>query len=149
MSCWSSVLLYVVKADLLQLGQRAGRTWDESGGLFPNGIVAGHENYAAPHQRRNRIVLAGKGPRRVFIIPGIGSRRLLLNDQRIGLELLAGQSGELILVPHGLIVERKKRCAMRNRNSEEIRMLERPDLRIQRVAHQVQPGTSDLGIVPD
>ncbi len=38
---------------------------------------------------------------------------------------------------------------MRNRNSEEIRMLERPDLRIQRVAHQVQPGTSDLGIVPD
>src|ERR1700681_3543907 len=99
-------------------------SFDESRCLFPNGIVAGHENYAASHQRQNRIVLAGKGPRRVLIISGIGSRRRLLDDQRIGLELLAGQLGELILVPYGLIVERKKRCAVRNRNSEEIRMLE-------------------------
>ena len=98
--------------------------FDEGRCLFPNRIVAAHENDAAPHQRRYRIILTGEGPRRVLIVRRIGSRRLLLDDQRIGLELLSGQSGELILVPDGLIVERKIRRTMRNRNSEEIRMFE-------------------------
>src|SRR5882724_1682382 len=61
--------------------------FDERGCLFPNGIVAGHENNAAPHQRRNRIILAGEGPRRVLIVGGIGSRSFRLDDRRIGLEL--------------------------------------------------------------
>src|SRR5205823_1081953 len=73
---------------------------------------------------------------------------LLLDDQRIGLELLAGQSCELILVPHRLIVERKMRCTMGHRNSEKIRMFERPDLCIERVAYQAQPGNSDVDTVP-
>src|SRR6266850_901004 len=80
--------------------------FDEDGCLCPNGIVAAHENNPAPHQRRDRIILTGEGPRRILIIRGVGSRGLLLDDQRIGLELLAGQSGELILVSNGLIVER-------------------------------------------
>ena len=110
----------VVKAGLLQLGQRAGGTgirtapstrWlvssaasaamgelvridaglDERGCLFPNGIVTGHEDHAAPHQRRNGIILAGEGARRILIVGGVGSRRFLLDHQRIGLEFLAGQ----------------------------------------------------------
>jgi hypothetical protein len=32
--------------------------FDEGRCLFPNGIVAAHENDAAPHQRRYRIILA-------------------------------------------------------------------------------------------
>ena len=97
------MLFGVVKADLLQLGQGAGGTRDQNGatdqmigqfsrergmrelvridaefdegrGLFPNGIVAGHENNAAPHQRRDRIILAGEGPRRILIVGGTGGR---------------------------------------------------------------------------
>ena len=54
--------------------------FDEGRCLFPNGIVAAHENNAAPHQRRNRIILAGERPRRVLIVGGIRSFRL--DDQR-------------------------------------------------------------------
>src|SRR5260370_22682146 len=97
--------------------------FDEGGCLLPNRIVAAHENNAAPHQRRYRIILAGEGSRRILIVRGVGSGRLLLDHQRIGLELLSGQPGELILVPHGLVVERKMRRTMRYRNSEEIRII--------------------------
>jgi len=69
---------------------RIGIGFDKGGGLFPNRIVAAHENNAAPHQRRYGIILAGEDPRRVLIVRGVGSRRLLLDDQRIGLELLVG-----------------------------------------------------------
>src|SRR5258706_14655110 len=112
---------------------------DEGGCLLPNGIVAAHENNAPAHQRRYRIILNGERSHRILVVRGVGSRRLLLDDQRIGLELLSGQSGELILVPHGLVVERKMRRTVRNRYSEEIRMFERPYLSIERVADQAQP----------
>src|ERR1700738_3346065 len=95
---------------------------DEGGRLLPNGIVAAHENNATTHQRRNGIILGGEGPRRVLIVPRIDRRRLLFDHQRIGLEFISGKSAELVLVPYGLIVERKMRRPMRNRNSEEIRM---------------------------
>src|SRR5918992_1492260 len=97
---------------------------DESGCLFPNRIVTGHENDAAPHQRRYGSVIAGEGPRRILVVRGIGSYFSPLDDKRIGLEFVASQARKLILVPDGLIVEREIRCTMCNRNSEEIRMLE-------------------------
>src|SRR6185295_19768795 len=46
------------------------------------------------------------------------------------------------------IVERKVRCTMCHRNSEKIRMLERPYLRVERIAHHVQPGSRNVGIIP-
>jgi len=79
-----------VKADALQLGQRASGTRNQ------NGAIHG----AAPHQRRCRIILAGERPRWVLIIRGIGTPRSLLDNRRIGLEQLACQFGELIR--HGL-----------------------------------------------
>src|SRR5882757_10506253 len=92
---------------------------DKSGCLFPNRIVTGHENNAAPHQRRYGTVVAGEGSRRILVVRGISSRRFPLDDQRIGLEFVAGQTRELILVPDGLIVERKIRWTMCHRNSEK------------------------------
>src|SRR5260370_34684491 len=81
------VLCCVVEADLLQLGQRAGGAGDQDSAvhqmvgqfrgkrvmrkpvridveldegccLFPDRVVAGHENHTPPHQRRYWIVLA-------------------------------------------------------------------------------------------
>src|SRR6476661_10595829 len=104
----SSTLRCVVEAGPLQLGQRADGTGDQHGAidqmvgqfrrergmrvpvgidvgfdegrcLLPNRIVAGHENNTAPHQRRNRIVIAGERSRRILIVRGIGSSRLLLD----------------------------------------------------------------------
>jgi hypothetical protein len=51
-----------------------------------------------------RIILTRKGPRLVFIVGGIGCRKL-------------------VLVPHGLIVERKLRGAARYRDSAPATML--------------------------
>jgi hypothetical protein len=48
----------------------------------------------------------------------------LFDHQRIGLEFISGKSGELVLVPYGLIVKRKMRRTMRNGNGKEIRMFE-------------------------
>ena len=42
------------------------------------------------------------------MVSGIG-HRLPLDGQRVGLELVASQVGELVLVPCGSIVERKLR----------------------------------------
>ena len=122
---------------------------DQGPCLFPDRIVAAHEDNAAPHQRRYGIVFSGEGSRRILIVRGIGRRCLLLDDQRIGPEPVARQLGEAILVPRRLIVEREKRRTMSHRHREEIRMFERPDLRIERIAHEVQPGACDVGIVPD
>jgi hypothetical protein len=36
-----------------------------------------------------------------------------------------------------------------NRNGEKIRVFERPYLRIERAAHQIQPRASDVSVVPD
>src|ERR1700731_1754069 len=103
---------------------------DQGPCLFPDRIVAGHEDNAAPHQRRYGIVFSGEGSRRILIVRGIGRRCLLLDDQRIGPEPAARQLGEAILVPRRLIVEREKRRTMSHGHREEIRMFERPDLRM-------------------
>jgi hypothetical protein len=112
----SQDLRCVVKADLLQLGQCASGTrnqnsavhqivgqfrgkrgmgaffrvdveFDEGRGVFPNRIVARHENNTAPHQRGYRVIVAGEWSRRTLIVGGVGCCRLPLGDQRIGLEL--------------------------------------------------------------
>src|ERR1700749_697844 len=70
--------------------------------LFPDRIVAGHENHASLHQGRDRIVFIRERSPGGLIICRIGSPQLALDDQCTGLEILAGQSRELILVPHGL-----------------------------------------------
>ena len=109
-----STVLCVVKTDLLQFEQRAAGAgdqndaihemigqfrrergvrelvgvdagFDEGGGLFPNRIVTGHENNAAPHQRRYGTVIVGEGPRRILVVRGISRRFVPLDDQRIGL----------------------------------------------------------------
>src|SRR5258708_40183908 len=78
---------------------------DEGRGLFPNGIVAAHENNAPPHQRRYGIILAGEDPRRVLIFTRIGSPRLLLEYQRIGLDFLSARSCGWILFHHDWFLE--------------------------------------------
>jgi hypothetical protein len=39
--------------------------------------------------------------------------------------------------------------AVRCGDRQKIRMSERPDLGVHRIAHQVQPGTVKIGVVPD
>src|SRR6267378_1624863 len=145
----------VMKADLLQLGQRAGGARDQNSAvqqvvgqfgcergvrepvridveldkgccLFPDRIVAGHENHASLHQGRDRIVFNREWSCCVLIVGGIGGGRLSPDDEPVGLEIFAGQSRELILVPYGLIKKRELRRAMGHRNREKIRMFERP-----------------------
>jgi len=113
--------------------------FDERGCLFPNGIV--QDMKTTPRRISAGIELSSpeKGP----VGPHSCGSAAAAFGSMIGvlvLNFLSGQSGQLILVPHGLIVERKMRRTMRHRNSEKIRMLERPDLRIERVTHHVQPG---------
>src|SRR5712664_2188847 len=116
--------------------------------LFPDRIVAGHENHASLHQGRDRIVFNREWSCCVLIVGGIGGGRLSPDDEPGGLEIFAGQSRELILVPYGLIKQRELRRAMGHRNREKIRMFERPYLRIERVAHQVEPTTTEISVVP-
>src|SRR5260221_12425946 len=47
-----------------------------------------------------------------------------------------------------LIVERKMRWAMGCRNTQEVGLLKSPDLRIQGIAHGVEPGTGQIRVVP-
>ena len=116
--------------------------------LPPDGVVAGHEHDAAPHERGDGIVCGRKGAGRVFEVGGICGGRFLLFDQGIGLELPTRQVGEPVLVPHGLIVERKMRRSVGGRHRKEVGMLEGPDLCIERIAHQIEPRARDLGVVP-
>src|SRR5260370_1562748 len=123
----------VVKADLLQLWHRGGGAGDEDhardqvvsqfgrerlmrqlvgvhvrfdqrGRLLPDRVVTRHERDAAPHQGGDRIVRRGERTRRILEMRRIHGPSLLILDQRVGLELVAGELRELVLFPYRLVV---------------------------------------------
>jgi len=62
--------------------------------------------------------------------------------------LLPANFGYLILVPRILIVKGKMSRTIRHGHAQEVGLFERPDLRVQRIAHAVEPRTGQVGIVP-
>jgi hypothetical protein len=48
-----------------------------------------------------------------------------------------------------MAAKRQLRRTMRGGNFQKIRMSEGEDLRVERIAHQVQPRAADLGVVPE
>ena len=118
-------------------------------GQFPDRVMARGEHRAAALQHRNAVVGRERTRRRPLHSPR-GPCRCAAGSfkQRIVGEFVAGQFGELVLVPCRLIIQCKLRRSMRRRDAEEIRMFERPDLGVHRIAHQVQPGAGDCRVVP-
>ena len=114
---------------------------------LPDGIVASEEDDAAPLQRRNGIVVSGEHSLRILEVLRIGFGGLLLEDERVSVEL--GEFRELILVPHRLVDERKMRRRVGRRDTEEVRVLERKDLRVGGIAHQVEPWAGDVDVVEE
>ena len=75
--------------------------------LLPRRVVACKEYAAAPHQRRDGSIPRGVNTGLILDVGGIMRSCFCVFDQRIVLEFLASKASELILVPCGLIVERK------------------------------------------
>ncbi len=117
-------------------------------GEFPDGVVAGQENRAALLQHGDAVV--GRGIHALGVFDrfgvGIGSRRSL--DPGIGSCLALGQAAQLVFGPQRIVIQREVRRAVRGRDGQEIGMLERPDLRVHRVAHEIEPRPLQIGVVP-
>lgn len=112
------------------------------------GLLTAHEHRTAPPQGGNRVVVRRERAVGILHVLGIGQGAFLSNDERIALELAAGRDpGELILVSHRLIELRQMRGRVRRGHNEEVGVAECEHLRIERIAHQVEPGTRDIDIV--
>jgi hypothetical protein len=75
--------------------------------LLPRRVVTSQEYAATPHHRRDGAIRRGVNTGLILDVGGIMRSRFGVFDQRIGFELPASEASELILVPCGLIVERK------------------------------------------
>ena len=75
-------------------------------------------------------------------------RRPLGRRQRVGLELAAGKRSQVVLVPHRLVEQREVSRAVRGGDGKKIPVSKGEDLRVDRIAHQVEPRTRDIGVVP-
>src|SRR5262249_57498334 len=63
------------------------------------------------------------------------------HDKSVAADVATSGSGQLVLVPHVLVVESEMRRAMRRGHAQEVRLFEGPDLRVQGVAHAIEPRT--------
>ena len=86
-------------------------------GVFPDRVVAGHEHHASLLQGRDGVAGGAEHTIWIFMHRDIVGY-ILYVDERVGLEVVARHRGELILVPHRLVVERQVRRTVRGRTPE-------------------------------
>ncbi|KVL15634.1 hypothetical protein WL14_21350 [Burkholderia cepacia] len=115
---------------------------------FPDRVVTRQEHDAALLQRGDAVVVRREcAVGRLVVLRALRLRGFRV-EQRVGRKGGAGEFREAVFVPRGLVEQCEMRAAVRGRYDEEIRMAIRPDLRVQRIAHQVQPRAAELGVVP-
>jgi hypothetical protein len=112
---------------------------DQPGGYFPNRIMAGEEYDAALLQYGDRVAGRFKNTGGVLAFRR-ANRRGAGRDQCVGPEPGISKSRKLVLIPDGLIEQRKLSRPMCGGDRKKIWVSECEDLRVERVALQVQPG---------
>lgn len=82
---------------------RIGIGLDQFLGFFPDRIVAGKEDHAPFHQRRDRVVGWGVNALRVLEVLRVRIRSLGVLNEGIGLELVSRQFSQLVFIPDRLV----------------------------------------------
>src|SRR5262245_28000181 len=118
---------------------RVDARFDQGRAELPDGVVATEENGATLLQRRHEVAGVGVEPLCVSGIVDVRRWKIRVAKKAVLLERTISLLGKLVFIPGILRKQRKRGAAMRCRRAQEVRPLQAEDLRIERVAHLVDP----------